>query len=73
MTFVDYYVSDFYVSNVTFDFSICFLCMSAYKHPVLQALGTLDRSADNYQERRVKIINKVLLLFLVITPFSLAF
>lgn len=29
-----------------------------YKHPVLQALGTLDRSADNYQERRVKIINK---------------
>jgi hypothetical protein len=29
-----------------------------YVHPVVSALGTLDRSADNYAERRVKIINK---------------
>ncbi len=30
----------------------------SFAHPVIAALGTVDRSAENFQERRVKIINK---------------
>ena len=29
-----------------------------YTHPVLHALDALDRSSEQYQEQRVKIINK---------------
>ena len=29
-----------------------------YTHPVIPALAALDKSADNYQENRVKLINK---------------
>jgi hypothetical protein len=32
--------------------------MQQQQHPVLGALMTLDRSTENYHERRVKIINK---------------
>ena len=38
--------------------SVCHALKTMYTHPVLHALDALDRSSEQYQEQRVKIINK---------------